>query len=159
MRVRVIGQNSAEVVAAVREGELEAGMIALPIDDRGLDVQPIMRDELVYVSADPVRLDVPGAAPSQVFYLRSYADSRAIVARTAGAKRALVVGASFIGLEVAASLRARKLEVHVVAPEKRPLERVFGPDMGDFVCKLHEEHGVIFHLEDTSVAIDRKQVK
>jgi DNA-binding transcriptional LysR family regulator len=59
VRVRVIGQNSAEVVAAVRDGELEAGMIALPIDDRGLDVQPIMRDELVYVSADPARVARP----------------------------------------------------------------------------------------------------
>jgi DNA-binding transcriptional LysR family regulator len=59
VRVRVVGQNSSEVVEAVREGELEAGMIALPIDDRGLDVQPIMRDEIVYVSTDPARLRVP----------------------------------------------------------------------------------------------------
>jgi DNA-binding transcriptional LysR family regulator len=59
VRVRVVGQNSSEVVEAVREGELEAGMIALPIDDRGLDVQPIMRDEIVYVSTDPGRLRVP----------------------------------------------------------------------------------------------------
>jgi DNA-binding transcriptional LysR family regulator len=59
VRVRVVGQNSSEVVEAVREGELEAGMIALPIDDRGLDVQPIMRDEIVYVSTDPARLRHP----------------------------------------------------------------------------------------------------
>ena len=59
VRVRVVGQNSSEVVEAVREGELEAGMIALPIDDRGLDVQPIMRDEIVYASTEPARLRVP----------------------------------------------------------------------------------------------------
>ena len=59
VRVRVVGQNSSEVVEAVRAGELEAGMIALPIDDRGLDVQPIMRDEIVYVSADPARVRHP----------------------------------------------------------------------------------------------------
>jgi len=56
VRVRVVGQNSSEVVEAVREGELEAGMVVLPIDDRGLDVQPIMRDEIVFVSANPARL-------------------------------------------------------------------------------------------------------
>jgi DNA-binding transcriptional LysR family regulator len=59
VRVRFVGQNSSEVVEAVREGELEAGMIALPIDDRGLDVQPIMRDEIVYASSDPSRVRRP----------------------------------------------------------------------------------------------------
>jgi DNA-binding transcriptional LysR family regulator len=59
VRVRVVGQNSSEVVEAVRAGELEAGMIALPIDDRGLDVQPIMRDEIVYASTDRERVRHP----------------------------------------------------------------------------------------------------
>jgi DNA-binding transcriptional LysR family regulator len=59
VRVRVVGQNSSEVVEAVRAGELEAGMIALPIDDRGLDVQPIMRDEIVYASTDRARVRHP----------------------------------------------------------------------------------------------------
>jgi apoptosis-inducing factor 3 len=93
-----------------------------------------------------------------VHLLRSLSDSRAIIARAKQARRAVVIGASFIGLEVAAALRAREIETHVVAPEHRPLERVLGPEFGDFVRALHEEHGVVFHLEDTATAIGDKQV-
>jgi DNA-binding transcriptional LysR family regulator len=59
VRVRAIGQNSSEVADAVRDGHLEAGLVALPVDDRGLDVRPAMREELLYVSADPERLREP----------------------------------------------------------------------------------------------------
>jgi len=69
-----------------------------------------------------------------------------------------VIGASFIGLEVASALRARDIEVDVVAPDARPMERVLGPQLGDFVRALHEEHGVRFHLEDTVKAIDGTRV-
>ncbi len=104
---------------------------------------------LIATGADPVHLDVPGASPEQVFYLRSFDDSRRIVDRAASASSVVVVGASFIGLEVAASLRARNLAVHVVAPERQPLERIMGPEVGRFIRKLHEDHGVAFHLGQT----------
>jgi NADPH-dependent 2,4-dienoyl-CoA reductase/sulfur reductase-like enzyme len=93
-----------------------------------------------------------------VYYLRSLADSRAIIAKAKDAKRAVVIGASFIGLEVAASLRERELEVHVVGPEKLPLERVMATDIATFVKALHEEHGVLFHLEDTVTEIGERDV-
>jgi apoptosis-inducing factor 3 len=104
---------------------------------------------LIATGADPVRLEIPGAEPSRVHTLRTFADSRAIVAAAAPGARALVVGASFIGLEVAASLRARGLEAHVVAPDREPLERVLGPEVGRFIRGLHEARGVVFHLGRT----------
>ncbi len=109
---------------------------------------------LIATGADPVRLPVPGASDSQLHYLRTFADARAIVAKAASAKRVIVVGASFIGLEAAAALRTRGIEVHVVAPDRTPLERVMGPDVGGFIRKLHESRGVVFHLGQTVVRVD-----
>jgi NADPH-dependent 2,4-dienoyl-CoA reductase/sulfur reductase-like enzyme/nitrite reductase/ring-hydroxylating ferredoxin subunit len=108
---------------------------------------------LLATGAEPVRLTIPGAQQANVFALRSFADCRAIIQAASGARRAVIIGASFIGLEVAAALRTREIEVHVVAPEKRPMERILGPGMGDFIHALHVEHGVVFHLEDSVTAI------
>jgi len=112
---------------------------------------------LLATGAEPVRLPIPGADQRHVHVLRTLADCRAIIESAKSARRAVVIGASFIGLEVAASLRARNLEVHIVGLEARPMERVLGPEMGDFIRVLHEEHGVIFHLGDTVAAIDGKR--
>lgn len=102
---------------------------------------------LLATGAVPIRLssEMERGEPA-VHYLRSFAHSKAIVAAAENAKRVVILGASFIGLEVAASLRARKLEVHVVSPDARPLERVMGAELGDFIRRLHQEHGVVFHL-------------
>jgi NADPH-dependent 2,4-dienoyl-CoA reductase/sulfur reductase-like enzyme/nitrite reductase/ring-hydroxylating ferredoxin subunit len=108
---------------------------------------------LLAMGAEPVKLKVPGDT-GLVMHLRTFADSRAIIARAKGATRVTVIGASFIGLEVAASLRSRGIQVDVVAPDRVPLERVMGPEVGRFVQKTHESHGVVFHLGQTVASID-----
>jgi NADPH-dependent 2,4-dienoyl-CoA reductase/sulfur reductase-like enzyme/nitrite reductase/ring-hydroxylating ferredoxin subunit len=113
---------------------------------------------LLATGAEPVRLAVPGADRPHVHTLRSLADSRAIIQAAQGARRAVVVGGSFIGLEAAAALRARNVDVQVVAPEDRPFARVLGPELGDALRRLHEEHGVVFNLGQTVASVGARDV-
>jgi nitrite reductase/ring-hydroxylating ferredoxin subunit len=111
------------------------------------NMTPVSFDALLIATgAEPIHLQLPGEDQPHVHVLRSLADSRAIIAAAKEAERAVVIGGSFIGLETAASLRARNVDVHVVAPESVPLERVLGTELGTFIKSLHEEKGVVFHL-------------
>src|SRR5438128_2156166 len=114
---------------------------------------------LLATGAEPVRLKIPGYDLPHVCYLRTLADSRGIIARAKNAKRAVVIGASFIGLEVAASLRERKLEVVVVGKESLPLEKVLGRELGNLIRETHEAHGVKFHLGRTPALIQDRNVQ
>lgn len=114
---------------------------------------------LLATGSEPIRLPIPGATLPHVKVLRTLADSQAIIDAAATARRVVVIGSSFIGLEVAASLRARNLEVDVVGKERVPLERVMGVEVGRFVQKLHEAKGVRFHLEANLKSIDAQAVE
>ena len=145
--------------------------IALKLGARAVAIDPKIREIrladgsrqrfgalLLATGAEPVHLGIPGSDLPHVHYLRTLADSRALIAAATAARRVVVIGASFIGLEVAASLRARGLEVHVVAPEARPMETIFGPEVGDLVRQVHEEHEVAFHLGTTAASFDPNRV-
>ncbi len=108
--------------------------------------------------ADPIRLPIDGAELPHVHVLRTLADSRAIIAACAAARSAVVIGASFIGLEAAASLRARGVDVTVVGPESTPLARILGDEVGALVKRIHEEKGAHFRLGRKPVRITQNKV-
>jgi NADPH-dependent 2,4-dienoyl-CoA reductase/sulfur reductase-like enzyme/nitrite reductase/ring-hydroxylating ferredoxin subunit len=137
-------ERDIELRRGPRVASIDPGARRIRLDD-GTDLP--WDALLLATGAAPVRLppELERATPA-VHYLRTLADSRRIAAAATEGGRAVVLGASFIGLEVAASLRARKMEVHVVAPAERPLERIMGPELADLIQRIHEEHGVVFHL-------------
>ena len=113
---------------------------------------------LLATGAEPIKLDIPGASLPHVHYLRSAADARRLIEGAKQAKRAVIIGASFIGLEVASGLSARGMEVHVVGKEAALMTNVLGTEVGAFLQTLHEDHGVIFHLDTTASTINEREV-
>ena len=111
---------------------------------------------LIATGASPLRLDVLGA--ERILYLRKLRDCRAIIERIGNARNAVIIGASFIGLEVAASLTTRGLKVSVVAPENLPLDRVLGAELGGLIKSVHEEKGVTFYLGRTVKSVEEESV-
>jgi NADPH-dependent 2,4-dienoyl-CoA reductase/sulfur reductase-like enzyme/nitrite reductase/ring-hydroxylating ferredoxin subunit len=134
------------------------------IDPRNKTVQLVKGGRLKFdalllaTGAAPVKLDIPGASLPHVCYLRTRNDCDAIIAGAAKARSVVLIGASFIAMEVASSLIQRKLQVHVVAPEAVPMERVLGPEVGTYLHRLHESKGVVFHLQQGVAAIDERKV-
>jgi len=148
-------QHKIDVKLNARVAAIDAGSRIVGLEDGTTFRYDAL---LLATGAEPVRLDIPGADLRHVHYLRTLADSRALVEDALKSRRAVVIGASFIGLEVASSLRARNIDVHVVGRETRPMERILGSQAGDFVRRLHEQHGVVFHLGTTVTSIDDRSV-
>lgn len=144
-------EKDVRLTAGRRVVQLDTAGKRLTLDDGArIDFDRL----LLATGADPVRPPLPGADLPHVHYLRTRTDSDALIAACADVRRVAVIGASFIGLEVAAALRARGLETHVIAPEATPMVRILGPALGAHIRALHEAHGVIFHLEDVATQID-----
>ncbi len=133
--------QQVEFVAGVEASTLDITAQAITLSDgRTIEYGQL----LIATGSNPIRLAIPGG--ERIMYLRSLADSRVIIEKTTTSRRAVIIGAGFIGLEVAASLVARGLEVGVVAPDHLPLERALGPELGALVKSVHEDRGVRFHL-------------
>ena len=134
------------------EIDLRLGCEVVRIDPDARRVRTRTGDEIAYdrlliaTGSEPNRLTGNGFDHDAVVTLRSYADARAITARVTSGITAAVIGSSFIGLEAAAALRKRGVDVHVIAPEKLPFGRLLGPQVGHFLQALHERNGVRFHL-------------
>jgi len=155
----LLGKDGAET-AYVHEAdwydehavELRRGVAATAIDREARSVTLSDGSSLSYdallvaTGARPRPLEVPGADLAGVHLLRTMADSAALLARLREQPRVVVVGAGWIGLEVAAAARTHGCEVDVVEPARAPLLGVLGPELGDVFRRLHEDHGVRFHL-------------
>jgi 3-phenylpropionate/trans-cinnamate dioxygenase ferredoxin reductase component len=133
--------------------ELRTGtaVTALDAGARGLELhggERLVFDRLLLATgAAPRRLSLPGAQLDGILALRTLADSDALRARLDGGGRLVVVGAGWIGSEVAASARQRGLDVTLVAPEAVPLQRVLGLEVGAVYRDLHRDHGVDLRME------------
>lgn len=111
------------------------------------DGEKISYDKLLVATGGrPRELKVPGSDLKNIFVLRSFAQADKNIANVEGAKNVVVIGASFIGMETAASLQSRGLQVTVVAPGNLPFEKTMGPEIGKYFKNLHEKNGVRFKL-------------
>ena len=145
--------------------DLRLGVEVTAVDPDGWSVECASGERvpfdrlLLATGAEPNRLSTPGFDRDNVFTLRSLADARAIAERAKSGAKAVIIGSSFIGLEAAASLRKRGVEVDVVAPEEVPFEKALGRELGNFFKSLHEENGVRFHLGLTPASFDGRRVR
>lgn len=133
--IEVMEATVTEVDAAAKQITVEDGRVL------GYDKL------LLCTGGMPRTLSVPGTELPEVFTLRSLEDSRAIREKVYGDRHAVVVGASFIGMEAAWSMREQGIEVTVVAPDSVPFASTFGEDIGRRIQQIHEDHGVQFRLE------------
>ncbi|MDX2090420.1 MAG: FAD-dependent oxidoreductase [Kofleriaceae bacterium] len=141
--------RTADALASIDVTLVDARATAIDRSARTVTVdgKPLSWEALVLATgAEPLRLPLDGAQLPHVHTLRTLVDSRTIANEAIAGKRVVIIGSSFIGLEVAASLRARDVDVTVVGPDPVPLARALGDEVGAFVKRVHESKGVKFRL-------------
>jgi apoptosis-inducing factor 3 len=145
-----------DFLSAQRMERIEANAVKLDAGAKQIDLSnnsTLHYDAaLICTGGIPKPMEIPGSTLRGVFLLRSRDDAARIFASLEGAKKALIVGASFIGLEVASSLRKHGMDVTVIAPGKVPLASAFGDELGRMFQRLHEKNGVTFRMESKVAA-------
>jgi 3-phenylpropionate/trans-cinnamate dioxygenase ferredoxin reductase subunit len=132
-------EQEIELITGHTVTELYIGERKIELDDgRSVGFDKL----LLTTGAEPRRIQVPGADLEEIYYLRTLADSDALRDRIERGGRLAVVGAGWIGSEVAASARQKGVEVTLIDPLALPNERIFGPEIGSFYRDVHAQHGV-----------------
>jgi NADPH-dependent 2,4-dienoyl-CoA reductase/sulfur reductase-like enzyme/nitrite reductase/ring-hydroxylating ferredoxin subunit len=140
-----------EILTEKKVTEVQPGKHEITFKDKS----KLKYDKLLLATGGAPRLlKVPGADLRNVFTLRGYDDAIRILGASPSTKRVVVVGASFIGMEAAHSLRVRKLDVTVVAPETIPFQKVFGAEIGETLQRLHEKQGTKFRMGATVAGLE-----
>ncbi len=135
-------ENEIDILFNTKVEEVNISAKKIICNDKEISYDKI----LLATGGMPRKLNIPGSDLKNIFYLRSFDDSDKIIGACRNASKAVVIGASFIGMEVAHSLHERKLSVTVVAPEKVPFENIFGKEIGGLIKNIHEENGIVFKL-------------
>ena len=135
-------ENGIEILFNTKVKEVNISSKKVITDDKEISYDKI----LLATGGIPRKLNIPGSDLKNIFYLRNFEDSDKIIEACTNASKVAVIGASFIGMEVAHSLYERKLNVTVVAPEKVPFENIFGKEIGRLIKNIHEENGIQFKL-------------
>ena len=140
--------------------ETRLGTTVVGVDPSGTTLtvaggEPVSFDKLLIATgARNRRFPIPGIELEGVLDLRTLADAAGIRAEMLPGRKVVMAGMGFIGSEVAASLRQRGMEVHVVAGGKAPLDRVLGEDVGRVIEGIHRDHGVEMTFDDQVAGFD-----
>lgn len=165
----LLGNQKKEAIFVLKEHYYREQKIDVLLGTRAIAVHPgskrVETDHpgefqynklLIATGCSLKKLDVPGADLSGIFYLRSIADAEALKRAMSGAKRAVVVGASFIGMELASSFAKSGIRTTIIAQENLVFDKLDSPAISEFFIEYYKSHGVEFVLGETIKEFEAK---